>query len=132
MAKKDKTILALVGDAYGGRGGIALYSRNLLKALCCYPKTGKVVALPRNINYSLEGLPNNLDFMTSAAGGKLRYFIACTHAAFSIPRVDLIICGHIHLLPFAFFLRVFFKCPVVPVVYGVEAWTPTRHHIANY
>jgi len=29
--------LVLVSDAFGGRGGIALYNRHLLKALCEYP-----------------------------------------------------------------------------------------------
>ena len=127
-----KVVLALVSNAYGGRGGIALYNRNLLNALSRHRHTGKIVALPRSITYRLEEMPRNLSYIENAAGGKFRYLFACVRAAFSIPRIDLIVCGHLHLLPFAYFLRLFFKCPVVPVIYGVEAWAPTPHRIANY
>ena len=49
--------IALVSDAYGGRGGIALYNRNFLQALCSFPDMGEVVAVPRNVTYDLEDLP---------------------------------------------------------------------------
>lgn len=125
-------VLALVSDAYGGRGGIALYNRNLLAAICNHPCVDKVVAVPRNITYDLEALPANLSYISNAAGGKIRYLITCMKLAFSLRRVDLIVCGHLHLLPFAYLLRLVFNCPVVPVVYGVEAWTPTSHRVTNY
>jgi len=127
-----KKTLALVSDAFGGRGGIALYNRNLLQALCDYPLMERVLAIPRKVIYSLEEMPANLDYRVDAAGGMLRYLYACLRAAFSEPRFDLIICGHIHLLPFARLLGMFYGCPVVPVVYGVEAWTPTSHQVVNY
>lgn len=125
-------ILALVSDAYGGRGGIALYNRNLLAAICSHPRVDKVVAVPRDITYDLEELPANLSYISNAAGGKIRYLIACIKLAFCLRQIDLIVCGHLHLLPFAYLLRLVFNCPVVPVVYGVEAWTPTSHRVTNY
>ena len=38
--------LVLVGDAFGGRGGIAQYNRHLLRALCEYPDMQRVIAIP--------------------------------------------------------------------------------------
>lgn len=124
--------LVLVTDAYGGRGGIALYNRNLLKALCEFPKMERVLAIPRKIYYALEEMPGNLHYPVGAAGGKFRYLFSCLGTLFSEPRFDLIICGHLHLLPFARLLGCFYSCPVIPVIYGYEAWNPTRHFSANY
>lgn len=125
-------MLALVSDAFGGRGGIALYNRNLLTAICRHPCVDKVTAVPRSITYNLEKLPENLTYLSNAAEGKISYLITFIKLAFSLKRVDLIFCGHLHLLPFAYLLKFFFNCPVIGVVYGVEAWTPTPHRIANY
>lgn len=44
-------ILALIPDAFGGRGGIAKFNRDLLTALCNYPQTTEVVAIPRKKNH---------------------------------------------------------------------------------
>lgn len=130
-AHKKRT-LALVTDAYGGRGGIALYVRNLLQALCDYPEMARVVAIPRSVSYRLEKMPANLDYRTDAIGSKLKYVYACLRIVFSEPHFDLILCAHIHLLPLAQLLGVFYRCPVIPVVYGVDAWRPTRYPIVNY
>lgn len=129
---RTKRALALVTDAYGGRGGIALYVRNLLQALCDYPEMTRVVAIPRSISYSLEKMPANLDYRINAARSKFKFAYACLRIVFSEPRFDLILCAHIHLLPLALLLSIFYRCPVIPVVYGVEAWTPTRYPIVNY
>ena len=125
-------VLALVSDAYGGRGGIALYNRNFLKALCEHPKIEEVWAIPRTITYGLEELPRKLIYLTSAAGSKLKYLFACVRIAFSSQRPDIIFCCHLHLLPFAYLLKMVFKCPVIPILYGVEAWTPTSRSAVNY
>ncbi|MCK9418602.1 MAG: asparagine synthase (glutamine-hydrolyzing) [Nitrospirae bacterium] len=129
---EKKRILVLVPDAFGGRGGIALYNRNLLQALCAYPTMERVLAIPRKVYYSLEKMPDNLDYRVEAANSKLRYLYACLRTAFSSPRFDVIICGHLHLLPIAWLLGILYRCPVVPVIYGLEAWTPTSHRFANY
>jgi phosphatidylinositol alpha-1,6-mannosyltransferase len=120
-----------VTDAFGGRGGIALYNRHLLRALCQYPGMERVIAIPRAISYAIEPMPPNLDYRAAAAGGKVSYLLACVKVGLLRPKVDLVICGHIHLLPVAYVLGHVFGCRVIPVVYGIEAWTPTRHPLAN-
>jgi phosphatidyl-myo-inositol dimannoside synthase len=126
-----RRIVALVTDAFGGRGGIAAYNRNLLQAACRYSGIDEVVALPRSIVYELGPMPANLRFETGAAGSKLRYAAAVAALACRLTHADLVLCGHLHLLPFAHALGLRFRCPVLPVVYGLEAWTPTSHPSAN-
>jgi len=43
-----------------------------------------------------------------------------------------ILCGHLHLLPFALALGLSRRAPVVPFIYGFEAWAPTPHRTANF
>jgi phosphatidyl-myo-inositol dimannoside synthase len=128
----SRRIVALVSDAFGGRGGIAAYNRQFLKAVCCHSDVDEVFALPRVISYELEPLPSNLHFETRSAGDKLRYAGAVIALAGRLRGSDLVICGHLHLMPFACFLGLRFGCPVLPLVYGIEAWKPTQYGLANH
>jgi phosphatidyl-myo-inositol dimannoside synthase len=126
-----RRVLVLVTDAYGGRGGIATYNRNLLRAICEHPAVDRVLAIPRIVTYELEAVPNRLEYRLSGLKGKLRYLLACLQTIYSESRFDLIVCGHIHLLPVARILGLVNRCPVVPVIYGVDAWTPTSRLSVN-
>jgi phosphatidylinositol alpha-1,6-mannosyltransferase len=124
--------LMLVTDAYGGRGGIALYNRNLIESLCSWHKIDHVTALPRSITYDLEPYPSSLTYINASSGSVFRYIFQCLKSAFVGDNFGLIICGHLHLLPFAYLLSLRFKCPLISVIYGVESWTPTPHGMVNY
>jgi phosphatidylinositol alpha-1,6-mannosyltransferase len=128
----DRRIIALVADGFGGRGGIATYTRNFLRAACSAPGVSEVIALPRLIPYALEAMPANLTYVRRASGGMAQFAKATLRQMATTSRADLIVCGHIHLLPFAHLLATRFGCPVLPVVYGIDAWQPSRHAIANY
>ena len=132
MSRGRRSALALVTDAYGGRGGIALYSRNLLQALCSHPDIGRVVAIPRKVVYDLEEMPTTLEYLVQGAGTKLRFVATCLHVLFRKQRFDLVVCGHIHLLPIACALSLLYRCPLITVIYGVEAWTPTGRVVVDY
>lgn len=124
-------IVALVPDAFGGRGGIAHYNRMLLKALCRKAGADRVIALPRSVTYEMEAMPPNLRYVSWAAGGKLRYAAAVTALALSGGEARLVVCSHLHLLPFARLLPRRAGCQVLPLIYGREAWNPTPHASAN-
>jgi glycosyltransferase involved in cell wall biosynthesis len=125
-------VISLVTDAFGGRGGIAAYNRNLLTAVCRHPDVSEVVSLPRVISYGLEPMPAKLRFRTEAAGSKLQYARSVLGLAARGGSYGLVICSHLHLMPFAHVLGARFGCPVLPVIYGLEAWTPTSHATVNY
>jgi len=125
-------ILALVTDGFGGRGGIALYGRHVLRALCSHPRVGRVVAIPRSVSYAAEALPERLEYAWSAADGLWEYAWAVATRAVLCTRPDLIVCGHLHLLPVARVLQTRFRSPVLLLTYGVEAWKPTSHAMSNF
>ena len=116
-------IVVLVTDAFGGRGGIALYNRHFLRAVCSHPDVNEVVALPRVISYALEPMPANLRFETWSTGSKLRYGQAVAALAARPGSAALVVCSHLSLLPFAHVLSTRYRCPTLPLVYGIEAWS---------
>jgi glycosyltransferase involved in cell wall biosynthesis len=128
-------LIALVTDAFGGRGGIARFNRDLLRALCAHPECEKVVALPRIVPDAPESnQPKHLTYRIEAADGKLPY-------AFEVMRhvldgrstsFDAVICGHIHLLPMAVLAAQWQRIPLLLVVHGIEARTPSDKALANW
>ena len=91
----------------------------------------RVLVIPRKIFYKLEEMPNNMEYRVDSAGSKLQYLFACIRTVFCHRHFDLIICAHIHLLPIAWSMGLLYRCPVVPVIYGVDAWTPTSRKFVN-
>jgi phosphatidylinositol alpha-1,6-mannosyltransferase len=91
-----------------------------------------VVVLPRKIFYEQEKTPDNLDYRVYSAKNKLAYALACLHTIFEFRRFDLIICTHINLLPVAWLLKLFHRCPVIPVIYGYDSWAPTSRKFVNF
>jgi len=132
-AKEDARVRVLVPatDGFGGHGGIALYVRNILTALCAHPKVEEVVALPRVVPFELEPLPHGLTWDMKAAGSKVRYLAASMLAAVS-KRFDLVVCTHIHLLPVAYAASRLQRAPLVLFIYGVEVSRPTTKPLSNY
>lgn len=122
----------LLTDAYGANGGIAQYNRDFLQALCSYPQSAEVVAIPRLVSQPIGNLPKNLTYVMSGINGKWRYARAVFKTVFMKPGFDLVICGHIHLLVLAILARIFsLRSPLFLLLYGVDAWKPSRHRVAN-
>lgn len=125
-------VLVLVIDAFGGHGGVAQYGRDLLAALCERPDCEEVVAIPRYMESSREAMPLKLTYLTAAVNSKVKYILTCLRMMLFGGQFDLIICGHINLLPLASVWGRLIRCPVVPIVYGIEAWTPNSKWLINY
>jgi asparagine synthase (glutamine-hydrolysing) len=119
-------IAALVTDAYGGIGGIAKFNRDLLGALASMPEIGVVTATPRLIQREPEAVPAKIVFDRAAARGKRAYVLRVLRPALFNERLDLVICGHINLLPLAWLVSRWQSAPLVLVVHGIEAWQPHR------
>ena len=114
-------VLLLTTDAYGGHGGIALYNRDLADALAAMPNVAEVVVIPRTLPFAADGVPDKVRYLAQAAGSKRRYVNAALRSAASA--FDLLICGHINLLPLAALLRYKLHCPLVLMAYGIDVWT---------
>ena len=117
------TLLALLTDAYGGRGGIAKVNRDLLGAIVEMDEIERVVALPRVVSEAVEGVPDAVDFRTDAAGG-MGAFVRALGGVVAQGGYDGVICGHLHLAPFAALAAARAGVPWVLIVHGVEAWGP--------
>lgn len=112
-------ILLLATDAYGGHGGIALFNRELCAALVTRADVEEVVVVPRVILNVPQGIPPKVRFIHTAARGNLAY--AKVIAGLMREKFDVIICGHVNLLPVACSLGK----PLL-VIHGIEAWQPLR------
>ena len=120
-------ILHLGTDSFGGYGGIALFNRELITALTAHPACDEVVVLPRLIPRTPEALPAKATFLAEAAGGKLAYIRALRRAMRNGP-FDLVICGHVNLLPIA---RLTGQPPLL-ITHGIDAWKRLRDPISNH
>lgn len=129
--KATLRILVLLTDAFGGHGGIALYNRDLLTALCAHPDCTEVVAIPRLMPNPSEPQPEKLTYVTSGLDSKAKYLKTVLQTVQQNPAFDLIVCGHINLIPIAMMLRAWLKAPVLLEIYGIDAWKPTRSMLTN-
>ena len=111
-------ILFLCTDSYGGHGGIALYNRDFAEALAARSDVEEVTVLPRLIRGEPGPIPPKIRFLADAARGNVGYLRAIARERRA--KFDLVICGHVNLLPVA---------PSRPVllVYGIEAWKPLKN-----
>lgn len=125
-------VLALVTDAYGGDGGIAKFNRDFLASVCAYPPIADVICLPRLMPKEPEPYPRKLRWITTGLGGKLQYIRAVVKEVVASGHIDLIVCGHVNLLPVAFLVRMLTRSPVLLIIHGIDAWRPSRSLVINY
>jgi glycosyltransferase involved in cell wall biosynthesis len=130
------TILVLTTDAFGGRGGIARYMRDVLLAACEWRAgQGSLFAIPRRISDPPGALPTNLRYLTVGASGRLGALRALLQALREARRFDLVICGHVLLLPMASLVSRLCRCPCLLFGYGIDVWQPPtsrlRRHLAR-
>lgn len=118
-------VLLLCTDSYGGHGGIALYNRDLAEALAQREDVEEVIVIPRVVRFPPGPIPSKITFFESAAGGAVQYMRALMRARAKRP--DLVICGHVNLLPIA----CTFDLHPLLFVYGIEAWKPLRSPVRN-
>lgn len=119
---KEPHLLALVTDAFGGRGGIAQYNRDLLTALA---SDWSIEVLPRHAPDSTGPLPETLK-QAKARTGRLRYVIsAVLQARRSKP--TSVFCGHLYMAPLAALIAWLVGAKLIVQMHGIEAWQrPSR------
>lgn len=128
---KKMRIFFLLTDAFGGRGGISQYNRDFINCLCSAENCHEVVAIPRNVVDRIETLPQKLTYITSGIKGKLAYICTIFHTIRANPKFNLIVCGHLYMLPLAWLVKLWTKAPILLEIYGIEAWKP-HNSLVNY
>ncbi|HLK36891.1 MAG TPA: glycosyltransferase family 4 protein [Polyangiaceae bacterium] len=122
-------ILVLTTDSFGGLGGIAKYNQDLLTALSRSARIREVVVIPRMAVPGAE-LPARLVLDRSGIDGKAGFIRTVLRQLARPGRFDLVLCGHVHLLPIALPLALRYAAPLILCVYGTEAWNPPSSRIA--
>jgi phosphatidylinositol alpha-1,6-mannosyltransferase len=114
------TMLALVTDAFGGRGGIAEYNRNLLNALAGSGVLESVVVLPRHGGGG--ALPQGgVIEQRPPRPGRAAYALAALWTAWQRP-FDIVFCGHLYMAPLARLIARLKRARLVVQMHGIEAW----------
>ncbi len=114
-------VLALVTDAYGGTGGIAQYNRDFFESVAAHSSVDEVVMVPRVVAREHDALPAKISQLEGVAGSKMK-FIRALDRLTRQSSFDLVICGHINLLPAAWLAARRCRTPLILMVYGVEVW----------
>lgn len=114
----------LVTDAHGGFGGISQYNRDVLEALSLCDHVSEVLVLPRIIREQLTETPSNIIYDQAASRGRYAYVRRSLAVGLFGARFDLILCGHINLLPIATVVARVRRIPILLFIHGIEAWNP--------
>ncbi|MBF0502964.1 MAG: glycosyltransferase family 4 protein [Candidatus Riflebacteria bacterium] len=115
-------ILSLVSDAFGGHGGIALYNRDFLTAMCRYYTTREVVAFPRIMPLVPEAFPSNLHYVLAGLQGRLAYVGHVLMALHRDRNFQIIHVGHLNLFPLGYLCHLITRAPMLLSIYGIDAW----------
>jgi phosphatidylinositol alpha-1,6-mannosyltransferase len=122
--KSSLTMLALVTDAFGGRGGIAQYNRDFLGALADARAVSSITILPRHAP-DHPSMPKTIE-QKMARPGRIAYSVAALRTALFQP-IDLVFCGHLFVAPLAALITRLKGAKLIVQTHGVEAWPrPSR------
>jgi glycosyltransferase involved in cell wall biosynthesis len=125
-------VLAIVPEAFGGFGGIAVYNSDFLTALSELPSCEKVTVLPRLIRHAEETLPPRIELLDKAASNKVCYVYELARVLFKREPYDVVLCGHINLLPLAVVASRLLRAKQVLLIYGADAWKPTGRRLSDH
>jgi glycosyltransferase involved in cell wall biosynthesis len=122
----------LVTDAFGSFGGISQFNRDFLAALNACPSVERVHVLPRLITEPIEEvIPEAVIFNRKASRSRVAFATQLLRHSLRAERADLVICGHLHLLPLAWLAARYQQTRLALIVHGYEAFGPSRHPLTN-
>lgn len=113
-------VLALVTEAFGGRGGIAQAARDMISALAAQQRVESVLVLPRLAADAADGLPSKVLQAKGLPGRMLYSARAIVTALHSRP--DLIYCNHLFMAPLAALTARLCEAKLMIQLHGVEIW----------
>jgi glycosyltransferase involved in cell wall biosynthesis len=118
---RHNKVLALVTDAFGGTGGIAQYNRDFIEAVATHASVESVAVVPRVISREIQPLPDRVSHLTEAGASKAA-FVRTVAGLSKSGAFDLVVCGHINLLPVAYPAAKRIGARLILLVYGAEVW----------
>lgn len=113
-------IIYLATDAYGGHGGIALFSRYVIAALMRHPATPTITVVPRIAGDGSDPVPAGVGWRPDAARSAAAYAWTALRAR----PADLVFSAHVNLLPVAAAVKATTGARIIQALHGTEAWDP--------
>ena len=118
-------VLALVNEAFGGRGGIAQYNRDFVRAMSVSREVTHVVVLPRHADDGV-GCPPAVSQRRPRAA-RMTYAVSVLREVMTSPKFDIVFAGHLNLSPLAALAAHVCRAQLWLQVHGREAWrAPSR------
>jgi phosphatidylinositol alpha-1,6-mannosyltransferase len=111
--------MALVTDAFGGRGGIAQYNRDFFGALVNRGLASSLIVLPRDAPD--EVVTPALVSQIAPHSNRAVYVIAAVRTAL-FRSIDVVFCGHLFLAPLALLIARLKRAKLIIQMHGIEAW----------
>ena len=131
--QRSVRVQMLLTDAFGSFGGISQFNRDFLAALNACSSVERVHALPRLITERIdEVIPEAIIFNRKAARGKAAFATELLRHCLQAERANLVICGHLNLLPLAWLAARYQQARLALIVHGYEAFGPSRHPLTNF
>jgi len=112
-------MLAIVSDAFGGRGGIAQYNRDFLGALTETGAVSRITVVPRHAPDEVV-LPEGIE-QTRPRSNRIIYSVAAIRTAL-LSHVDVVFCGHLYMAPLAALIKRLKRAKLIVQTHGIEAW----------
>lgn len=113
------TMLALVTDAFGGRGGIAQYNRDFLGALVAGRVLTSITVLPRHAPDRVA--PPAEIKQVQPRPRRILYALTALRVVLCRP-VDIVFCGHLYMAPLAVLIARLSGAKLIVQMHGIEAW----------
>lgn len=113
------SMLALVSDAFGGRGGIAQYNRDFLSAVAASSAIEAIDILPRN---AVDGFVLPPKVRQSSPGRSRPVYILKALRMGLAKKPGVVFCGHINLAPLARVVAKLAGAKMVVQTHGIDAW----------
>lgn len=113
-------LLALVTEAFGGRGGIGQAARDLIAAFAAQESITAVDVLPRQISDPVISLPPKVR-QRGAVAARARYAVAALRVAIR-RRPDLVFCNHLYMAPLALLAARASGAKLIVQLHGIEIW----------
>lgn len=122
-AARATRILALVGDCYGGTGGISRYNQDLFEALAA--GGAEIVIVPRLGDARGLALPDRVRQLPPVFG-RATYAVAALSAALRYGPFDIVFCGHAFMAPLAWGIARLLRVRWWMQVHGTDIWEDRR------
>lgn len=118
-------VLAIVAEAFGGRGGIAQSTRDVLSAAANVTQIGQIDVFPRIVRGQEFEIPEHIVQHPAVSMPYLYSTRVLLHSYRMKP--DLIYCGHAFMSPLAHLAARVSGAKVISHVHGIEVWQPLKN-----